>query len=105
MKIETTYEWCIEYTDNADEVIELNHSDTLNMYVKYHFKPLCDQGKVNLVLIRSRWDVIDQSLFDRWFAYIEDNKLPEFFERDGFETNIKVPKKFHKEFTSWIKKK
>lgn len=81
------YEWDIEEYEGED-IVDHNHAD------KFSELPKLKENE-KLVLVRNTED-------SRLWAYVENNKLPEYFARpeaDGnyYATDVKVPKRFHKE--------
>ena len=85
----TAYEWDIELVDKEyGDILDHDHSDkcpgipTLETEVVFE----------RLVLVKDvyrQWDLSDRS-----WAYVEDGKLPEYFDGDS---RSKVPKRFHAE--------
>lgn len=101
MTNKVNYEWCIEhYTDDEFEDIVDNHfSDVLDFRPKHFIAN--DGEKTRLVLVRNEGNEVD-GLQDRYWAYVENNKLPELFTDDrGYPVSIKVPKKFHAEILKY----
>jgi len=84
MKDEIKYEWCYETIEDGD-IMECDFEDKLTSFT--------DNRKTDtLCLIRNVGNDIE-GLKDRVYAYVKDNKLPEYFE----ESEFKVPAKFQKE--------
>jgi hypothetical protein len=89
----TTYEWDIESVDE--------HGDIQG----HHFFDKCpgipaddydDDGLTPaLVLVRDTWD--EGGLTDRYWAYVADGKLPEYFLDAYNNEGPRVPKRFHAE--------
>lgn len=96
------YEWDIEdwEYDNTNE-IEITdhwHENRLDAYPIEELKMAIEQGR--LVLVRNENGYRD-------YAYVNSGNLPESFYRlasDGeyHETNLKVPKKYLKEFSKIV---
>lgn len=92
------YEWGVEeLSDDSDdpEIIETHFVDS------YLEAQICctrfDIKWFRIVLIRDVGNNIE-GLTDRAWAYVVDGKLPEYFEYSaGEKSDIKVPKRFHKE--------
>ena len=90
------YEWAFEITDLNNEIIDHNFFDKLSDS-NGHFDRMPPGEFATLVLVRTTDDG------DRQWAYVEDDKLPEYFsipEGDGnyYETATRVPKRFHNEW-------
>ena len=104
MKTKTMYEWGRELLENyqahetplneaGQDIIETLFDDKLKDIPSHDFAMdfyNCDDTA--LVLIRDTFNAIDEDLVDRQWAYVQDGKLPEFF--DG---GSRVPKRFHAE--------
>ena len=87
MKNETSYEWCWEYSDEHEDIIDLVHADTLKSLGAAEE----DSLKPELTLIREVGNDLD-GLLERGYAYPTKGKLPEFFS-----CGARVPKRFQKE--------
>ena len=92
----TTYEWTLETLEN-DEIVDSDFSDKLTFDKN-------DLSGKDLGLVRNEGNEAD-GLTDRYWAYVKDGKLPEYFS-DGNNENIgiKVPQRFHKELNSYMSK-
>lgn len=98
MKNEIIYEWTIETIDEYGDVIENDFAEKLSSFDKDEIK-----GK-DLGLVRNEGNEID-GLEDRYWAYVKDDKLPEYFEDGaGYHIAIKVPQRFHKELEKYLNK-
>ena len=94
--MEIRYEWCKEEVDENQDIIDSIFEDKL-CDLKNH------QG--HLLLVRNEGSE-DEGLTDRFWAYVKDNKLPEYFSDDlSHEVAIKVPQKYHKEYATQYKHK
>ena len=84
----TTYEWAIEYRDEHGDVEELDHFEktveALTVFKK-------EAGPADLVLVRDTWDIVQENLETRQWAYFENGRLPV-----NFDGGAKVPERFHK---------
>ena len=87
------YEWDWETVEDGD-VVNHNFADKLS---EFHD---CDKSD-ELVLVRD--DFTDRGL-DRTWAYVKDDKLPEYFQDAYQRDETRVPKRFYKEFESYLKK-
>lgn len=92
-----SYEWDVETFDlESDDILDHSHMD----------KPvppssLCECER--LVLVRDD-GTDDEGLIDRLWAYVEDDMLPKHFENGaGIETQVRVPKRFHKQLERVLK--
>ena len=95
----TFYEWDIEtFTlDEYQDIEDHNFSDEC--------PGIPDEPNLRLVLVRDTYEwpandkgrKCDPDLTKRLWAYVENGKLPEFFEDCGDPTDVKVPQKFHDE--------
>jgi hypothetical protein len=95
MRTKVEYEWTLEELEDGD-IIDNNYSDKL-----YYSKE--DLPGRNLGLVRNEGNE-NAGLTDRYWAYVKDGKLPDYFTDGCDETvNIKVPAKFHKELASYLK--
>ena len=94
------YEWDIETSNRDGDDITHNHRDRLRDFGGEELTQALGNGVddngnlVVLVLVRT------EDGGDRLWAYINaDVKLPEFFSDSlGRETDVRVPKRFHREF-------
>lgn len=86
MKTKVVYEWSLETIDENEDIIDSDFSD----------KPFAEIGETQrMCLVRNEGNEID-GLTDRYWAYVVDGKLPEYFEDgSGYEIDIKVPDKYH----------
>ena len=93
------YEWAI-YTD-CTEIQEEDGSTSIDYDGDVHFHDAYasvagrgDPDEINVIeLQRSHRSGEDGDLIERYYAVVEDGKLPEFFNG----TQIHIPKRFHKE--------
>ncbi len=92
-----TYEWDLEELEHYDEVndtqdiIDHNHSGRLKELLHLKDEFICS----DLVLVLDIGDN-DEGLKERYWAYVVNNRLPDYFENSYY----KVPKRFHNEFNS-----
>lgn len=93
MQTKVQYEWTLEETEDGD-IIDSDFSDTLD------FNKADLAGK-DLGLVRNEGNEID-GVNDRYWAYVKDGKLPEYFSDSRGEVNIKVPQRFHNELKKYI---
>jgi hypothetical protein len=92
------YEWTVEIvedlTDPDSDIIDTTACDSLKQAL--HFMGY-DPEHSRLVLVRNVGND-DEGLTDRLWAYVDDGKLPDYFEASaGNETSVRVPAKFHQE--------
>ena len=100
------YEWAIH--TNCTEIQEDDGSTSIDYDgdCQFHdtYAGVADIGnpdEINVIeLQRSHRYVEDGDLIERYYAVMEDGKLPEFF--DG--TQIAVPKRFHDELNNYKEK-
>lgn len=90
------YEWTLETLEDGD-IIDSTFSDSLTFDKE-------DIREKDLGLVRNVGNN-DDGLIDRWWAYVKDGKLPQFFE-DAYRqpTHYKIPAKFHKELAKYLSK-
>lgn len=89
----TTYEWDIEKSDEHGDILDHHHFDKCPGIPAVDYD---DEGLVPaLVLVRDTWD--EGGLTGRWWAYVEDRKLPEHFVDAFGNEGPRVPKRFHAE--------
>ena len=88
----TTYEWDIEETDEYGDIVDHHHFDKL--------KDIPDIDG-DLVLVKSIWR--GDTLAARFWAYVENGILPEYFEDSRGWKYHKVPQKFRKEYEKHLK--
>ena len=98
MKTKVTYEWIFEELDEDGNIVDCDFSDTLtsanNNLDGYDFG-----------LVRNEGNEV-YGITDRYWAYVKDGKLPEYFQNGGGHTiKIKVPQKYHKELEIYFKQK
>lgn len=92
----TIYEWDFETVDEYGDVQDHNAEDKLTSFPK--------DTEGNLVLVRQEGSDAE-GVTGRYWAYVKDGQLPEYFEDStGQEVNIKVPKKYKDELAKWIGK-
>lgn len=97
MQNKVDYEWTTETIDADGDIIDSSFYDKLSSISKDDFKSN-DVG-----LVRNEGNEAD-GLEDRFWAYIKDGKLPEYFvDGGGHSIDIKVPQKFHKELSAYLK--
>jgi hypothetical protein len=90
MRTEIKYEWSYETVDSDGDIVESIFWDTLESFF--------DNDRTNvLCLIRNEGNEIE-GLTDRYWAYVENGILPNNFSNSIGIVDIKVPKKFHKEY-------
>lgn len=91
MKLEIDYEWCYETVIDGD-IEEVDFEERLSLF---------DKNRITdtLCLVRSEGEDIN-GLQDRFYAYVKDGQLPEYFEN----CNIKVPQKYHNELKAYLNK-
>ena len=95
-KSEIYYEWCVEsVVRETGDIEDLNFVDS---FADARSGPQSDAGyDYDIVLVRSEGND-DEGVTGRLWAYVEGGVLPEFFTNAlGNATNVKVPKKYHKE--------
>ena len=91
-----SYEWDYETVDEHGDITEHNHRDK--------FKDFSPDDKTNqLVLVRDEVDEFG-SVEDRSWAYVSNNKLPDYFKDANDRATSRVPLKFHKEFERYLNK-
>ena len=84
-----SYEWDVEVVDaETGDILEHNHANRL-----VDHWPITGANE-RLVLVRDKYDYF---VHDREWAYVENGKLPEYFEDGLGRQGAKVPKRFHKE--------
>ena len=89
------YEWCYETLDDGD-IVDNDFEGKLFAFSE-------SRKTDTLCLVRNDGDEI-KGLEDRLWAYVQDNKLPEFFsDALGKKTGINVPKKFNGELKRHFK--
>jgi hypothetical protein len=91
----TNYEWDYETIDlNSGDIIDHNHANKLTDF-------RAEDKTDTLVLIRDSGDQI-HGLQERTWAYVINNKLPEYFSDSTGIPLHKVPARFHKELADYI---
>lgn len=96
MRNQIRYEWDYETWDDNNDIIDHYHADKLA-----DFKP--DDVTAHLCLIRDAGNEIN-GMEERTWAYVKDGQLPEYFS-DAFGALVHlVPKRFHKELATYLKK-
>lgn len=89
------YEWDVEEVDEHDDIQDHYHSETYAAAKAIHELPNIEDGHISrIVLIR---DDDNTRTGCRAWAYLEDGKLPEYFEDAHGVEIAKVPKRFHDE--------
>lgn len=104
----TAYEWIVETVDEYEDIVEtLAHEtyreasatatrDAQDIGTKSHTGSIIIRIDIALTRLWSR-DFEAEGMEDRQYAYLEDGKLPEYFEHTGGGTGAKVPKRFFAE--------
>lgn len=92
-----SYEWDIEEVDrDSGDILDHNHGDKLSQLLRA-FGDIITQGRGDLVLVRDEGNNVE-GLLDRYWAYVKDGVLPEYFtDSMGEDTGIRVPQRFHRE--------
>lgn len=93
MKNEVRYEWDYETVEDGD-IIEHNHSEKLSWFKE-------SDKTDTLVLVVDIGNERD-GLTERYWAYVYDGKLPEYFTDSYNEPIRKVPQKYHNELRKYI---
>lgn len=94
MTAKILYEWCYETLDDGD-IVGNDFEDNLSSFNEA-------RKTDTLCLVRNEGDEIN-GVEDRFWAYVKDGKLPEYFEDGGgYETSIRVPQRFHKELKQYL---
>lgn len=95
MKTKVEYEWTLEELD-GENIVDSNFASSLSFFCKDSL-----EGK-DLGLVRNEGNE-DKGVTDRYWAYVKDGKLPEFFTNaNGDDTGIAVPQKYHKQLASYL---
>ena len=96
MQTKVFYEWTLEELVDGD-IIDSSFADKVSSFDK------SDLTGKDLGLVRNEGNEAD-GLEDRFWAYVKDGKLPEYFQDGaGHEIDIKVPQKYHKELSNYYK--
>lgn len=89
-----TYEWTLEEMKDG-EIVDSDFSDILKFDKSY-----LAGNDLGLVLSIGNER---EGITDRYWAYVKDGKLPEYFTDSMGETvGYKVPIKFHKELNKYL---
>lgn len=90
------YEWDVEEVDEHDDVQDHYHTDSYASAKAIHAAVPGEGTNMTsrIVLIR---DDDNTRTGQRAWAYLEDGKLPEYFEDAHGVEVAKVPKRFHEE--------
>lgn len=87
MALQVSYEWAIETVDEHDDIIDVDHADTL-AEARHR---LDSNQRQQIALVRDTGSDLE-GLCDRQWAYLENGKLPE-----AFDGGAKIPKRFFDE--------
>jgi hypothetical protein len=101
MKLKITYEWCVEhYINDADgDITDSNFSDALTFDESVFDAP--DGQKARLCLVRKAGNDAEGET-DRWCAYVQDGKLPQYFDTLFSDTGgVPIPQKYHKQIATY----
>jgi hypothetical protein len=93
MQTQVKYEWSLETVEDGD-IVDSDFSDKLD-FAKDELP-----GK-DLCLVRNEGNE-NEGVTDRFWAYVKDGKLPEYFSSSEGEVNIKVPIRFHNELNKYL---
>lgn len=96
MRNTVSYEWDYERTDEHGDILDHNHADRLSQFA---IEDITD----SLVLVRDLGNE-NEGLQERTFAYVKDNKLPEYFTDGAGNPIHKVPKRFNEELKTYLNK-
>jgi hypothetical protein len=103
MQTQVNYEWCIEfYTDDEfQDIADLNFSNADKLEFDESDFDAPDGQQARLCLVRKEGNEADGET-DRWYAYVEHGELPKnFTDSFGYEVNIPIPQKYHKQLYSY----
>ncbi len=91
-----------DYRDGCTDIVDSNHFDTYAEAKRYaDLLTLPLDHYIDIGVERRFYDA-DGDLISTAWAYIEDGKLPPYFENAiGHATGRKVPARFHKEIQSF----
>lgn len=96
MATKVVYEWAVEENSSDGDIVDSYFYDRLSDIPYSVFR------HNDLVLVRNEGNDVF-GMEDRYWAYVKDGKLPEFFsDGGGGTTQIRVPKRFHKELDSYV---
>lgn len=94
MKSEIRYEWTVEFIDEHGDIVDSEFWDTYEQAMSH---AIPDAGcTVDIGVVRDR-STDEEGQVCRSWAYLEDGKLPEYFENAYGRQIAKVPAKFHNE--------
>lgn len=96
MKNQISYEWDVEELDDNGEILDHVWRDKLS-----DFRSPAFECRHALVLVRDEGNEFE-GLQERFWAYEEGGKLPEFFSDTQRETRIRVPERFHAELKKFL---
>jgi hypothetical protein len=95
------YEWTVEliedYRDGCNDIVDSNHFDTYADAKRYADSLTVPYSHYIDIGVERRMYNADGDLISTAWAYIEDGKLPAFFEDAYGRVAVKVPARFHKE--------
>ena len=89
MKNEVYYEWSAEQISRDGDIIDCTFAPSLISLALFKHYQLC--------LLRRKGNDIDGEI-DRLYAYVKDNRLPDYFE----DSDIIVPGRFKKELEHFL---
>lgn len=90
------YEWDVETLDEFGDILDHDHRDTFKEAIAAEKTTQGFSETTRICLVRDVWDE-DNGIQDRQWAYLEEGKLPEYFEDTGGQEANRVPQKFHQE--------
>lgn len=96
-----TYEWTVEQV-NADEHEDIEDVYAVDSYAEARRATPLDGCFTRICVVRDRFDAAGELVYRCW-AYVTDGRLPECFEGAGYDTDIRVPKRFHNEIANTSK--
>jgi hypothetical protein len=101
MPTRTVYEWVWEQCDEFDDVLDVQHWNTLKEAPRNEIRMGNGVAGFDLALQKNVYDVEDGSLRMKAYAYVDPltEELDDEFGEAGFG---KVPKRFHEELDEWL---
>lgn len=92
-RLQISYEWTVEVMQDGDIVDS-------SFYDNFADIPADDFTNNDIGLVRNEGNEM-QGVVNRYWAYLKDGKLPEYFTNElGESVNIKIPAKYHAEITT-----
>ena len=104
MSTKTIYEWVWEECDEFDDVLDLDHRDSLAEAPKHEMRMGTGLAGYDLCLQKNIYDTETDDCITKAYAYVDPltHELEDEFTEGGTRNAGRVPKRFHEELRRWL---